>query len=86
MLLKNLCPVQEESERSEDLSDDIPKPERFFAPTATTMTARIVFHYAVRSLKDFGVTYSLQFTMSKQKSHSSLQGEYGSPGFAMCIP
>jgi hypothetical protein len=35
MLLKNLCPVQEEPERSEDLSDDIPKPERSLAPTAT---------------------------------------------------
>jgi hypothetical protein len=70
MLLKNLCPVQEEPERSDDLSDDIPKPEQTVAPTAITMTARIVFHYAVRSLKDFGVSYPLQFTMSRQKSHS----------------
>ena len=44
MLLKNLCPVQEEPERSDDLSDDIPKPEQTVAPTAITMTARIVFH------------------------------------------
>lgn len=53
MLLKNLCPVQEGSERSDDLSDDIPKPERSIAPTTPTMTARVVFHCAAGSLKEF---------------------------------
>ena len=59
--------LQEESERSSDL-DDVPKPEQFIAPTAPTMTARVVFHCAVRSFLKFEVMYALTLRMSSQKS------------------
>jgi len=86
MLLKNLCPVQEESERSEDLSDNIPKPERSLAPTKPTMTARVVFHYAARSLKELSTNLLPAVHHVNRKITFSLLGEYGSLGFAMCIP
>jgi len=63
-------PVQEESRRSDDLERRRPKPEQLNAPTATTMTARVVFHYAIRSFLKFWVIYALTLRMSSEKSLS----------------
>jgi len=64
-------PVQEESGRSDDLERDVLEPEQIFAPTAVTMTAGVVFHYAVRSFFEFRVIYSLTLLMSRHDSFAA---------------
>ena len=69
--LKNRSRFRRSPGRSGDLERDVLEPERIFAPTAVTMTAGVVFHYAVRSFFEFRVIYSLTPRMSRHDSFAA---------------